>query len=128
DDKTDRVVKTKQFGKHKGEVKTNRKGEAKTAFGGVEKGILSGGQNFKTSDNIFKVGGEGQPTVQGVESFALKLASYVGKEIKGSYFANSAGTDVDNSTHITIGQYQFNDSHESVANGDILGAKAGVTK
>src|SRR5687767_7757504 len=26
DDETDRVVKTKQFGKHKGEVKTNRKG------------------------------------------------------------------------------------------------------
>jgi len=110
DDETDRVVQTKQFGKHKGEIKTNRKGEAKTAFGGVEKGILSNGINFSKNDNVIGVGGEGQPSVAGVKSFTLQLSEYVGKEIKGfSYSSNASG----NVTDMLLGKYINNTLTES---------------
>lgn len=120
DDETDRVVKTKQFGKHKGEVKTNRKGEAKTAFGGVEKGILNNGQNFKTQNNIIAVGGEGKPSETGVEAFALKLSNYVGKEIGGAYFGG------ENTTHMTIGMYKFNEHKKTRSMGHTLGMAQGL--
>jgi RHS repeat-associated protein len=110
DDETDRVVQTKQFGKHKGEIKTNRKGEAKTAFGGVEKGILSDGSNFQKNDNIIEVGGEGQASVAGVKSFTLQLSEYAGKEIKGfSYSSNASG----NVTDMVLGKHINNTLTES---------------
>jgi hypothetical protein len=93
-DDPDRIVKTRKDGsvKRKGEgflgglVRESKRGEAKVAVGDIEKGILKDGQNFKTESKIIQVGGEGQPTEKGVEAFALKLSTYVGKEIGGAYF------------------------------------------
>ena len=86
---TDRIVKTNR----KGEVKRNRKGEVKTtSVNNIEKGILADGQNFKTESNIIAVGGEGQPSETGVEAFALKLSSYIGKEVGGAYFSGQEGS------------------------------------
>ena len=100
-DDPDRILKTNK----KGEVKTKNNGEAKVAIDGIEKGILQDGQNFKTQDNIIAVGGEGQPSEQGVESFVLKLSEYVGREIGGGYFSKDGA---ENTTHMTIGRYENN--------------------
>ena len=122
-DETDRVVQTKQSGKHKGEIKTNRKGEARTAFGGVEKGILSDGINFSKNDNVIGVGGEGQASVAGVKSFTLQLSEYVGKEIKGySYSSNASG----NVTDMLLGKYIDNDLTHSYGDPRELIRKYGV--
>jgi len=125
----DRIVKTDKNGnvKRKGDgflgflVRESKRGEAKVAVGGIEKGILQDGQNFRTENNIFQVGGEGQPTQRGVEAFALKLSNYLGKEIKGSYFGQGEET-----SHMTIGQYQFNDHKRSVSAGHQLGLSQGL--
>ena len=123
DDETDRVVKTYSMGKRKGEVKYNKKGEAKTAFGGVEKGILSDGMNFQENDNIIEVGGEGQATVDGVKSFTLQLSEYVGKEIKGfSYSSNGTG----NVTDMSLGKYKNNEFTKSYGTTNALQKKYGT--
>ena len=109
DDETDRVVQTKQSGKHKGEIKTNRKGEARTAFGGVEKGILSNGINFRKDDNIIRVGG-GHPSVEGVKSFTLQLSEYTGNEIKGFSYSSNGNRSV---TDMVLGKYINNDNEHS---------------
>jgi len=62
--------------------------------------------NLKDESNAIEVGGDGQPTEQGVESFALKLSDYVGKEIGGAYFSKGGS---ENTTHITIGAYGNNE-------------------
>ena len=90
--KTDRIVRTNS----KGVIRTNRNGDARTAVGSIEKGILNNGQNFRTQDKLIQVGGEGQPSVEGVKSFTLKLSEYVGKEIRGfSYSSNASGNVTD---------------------------------
>ncbi|HOD62596.1 MAG TPA: RHS repeat-associated core domain-containing protein, partial [Bacilli bacterium] len=100
-DDPDRILKTNR----KGEIKYNRKGEAKVAVGGIEQGILKDGQNFKNKDQVISVGGEGQPSVEGVKSFTLKLSEYVGKEMKGfSYSSNGSG----NATDMVLGKYKNN--------------------
>ncbi|MGV8947174.1 MAG: DUF6443 domain-containing protein [Lutibacter sp.] len=113
-DDPDRILKTYSSGKRKGEVKYNKKGEAKVAIGGIEQGILSDGQNFKTEGNAIEVGGEGQPTQDGVESFALKLSDYVGTEIGGAYFSKNGG---ESTTHITLGGYENNSFKETKSHG-----------
>ena len=101
-DEPDRILKTNR----KGEIKYNRKGEAKVAIGDIEQGILSDGQNFRTNDNVVEVGGEGQATEDGVKSFTLKLSEYLGKEIKGfSYSSDGASGDV---TDVVLGKYEKN--------------------
>jgi len=105
DDKTDRVVKTYSRKSKRGEVKYKKNGEAKTAFGGVEKGILSDGINFQENDNIIEVGGEGQPSEDGVKSFTLQLSEHIGKEIKGFAYSSNSSGDV---TDIVLGKYKSN--------------------
>lgn len=106
DDNFDQVGKFK-YDKKTGEytLQTNKKGEAKTRISHVEKGILSDGINFMENNNIIAVGGEGQATVDGVETFALNLSDMVGKEIGGAYFSKD-GTE--STTHISIGRYENN--------------------
>ncbi len=102
EDETDRVLKTNRIG----EVKTNRKGESKVAFGKIEKGILSDGMNFKENDRLFEVGGDGKPSEGGIESFALQHSEYVGTEISGiAYSSNSTGEVTD----MVLGKYKNND-------------------
>jgi uncharacterized protein RhaS with RHS repeats len=122
-DEKDRVLRTYSMGKRKGEVKTNKNGEAKTAFGGIEKGILSDGDNFQETDNIIKVGGEGQPSEDGVKSFTLQLSEYIGKEIKGfSYSSNASG----NVTDMVLGKYINNTLTKSYGTHYELRKKYGV--
>jgi len=101
-DDPDRVLKSNR----KGKVKYKKNGNAKVAFGDIEKGILKDGQNLKEGGTAIEVGGKGQPTEKGVEAFALRLSGYVGTEIGGAYL--SLG-DSKNTTHITIGGYTKND-------------------
>ena len=89
-------------------------GNAKVAIDKIEKGILKDGQNFKTEDHFFKVGGEGQPSEKGVELFALELSEYIGCEVKGVYFSE-AGSE--STTGMTIGRYSGNNYTKSFSNG-----------
>jgi RHS repeat-associated protein len=100
-DDPDRIVKTNK----KGEVKYKKNGEAKAAISGIEKGILKDGHNFKENGEVISTGGKGQPSVEGVEKFAVKLSEYVGTEIAGAYFSKG---NTDSITHMTIGSYGDN--------------------
>ncbi len=123
DDKTDRVIKTYSRKSKRGEVKYKKNGDARTAFGGVEKGILSAGINFQEDDNVIAIGGEGGPSVEGVKSFTLKLSEHIGKEIKGfSYSSDGSG----NVTDMLLGNYADNDyTHSSASVGEFR-SKYGV--
>ncbi|WP_431160693.1 RHS repeat-associated core domain-containing protein [Flagellimonas beolgyonensis] len=113
DDGIDRIVKTKKDG----EIKRKKNGEAKVAINDIAQGILSDGMNLRDNSNLIAVGGEGQPTSGDVESFALKLSDYVGKEIGGSYFS----TDGDNSvSHLSLGAYAGNKYDETTNHGTNL--------
>lgn len=93
---------------------TNRKGVPKTIIDKIEKHILSDGINFKENSNVIAVGGEGQASVEGVETFAVQLSDMVGKEVGGAYFAkDGAGT----TTHMSIGLYKNNGLKETNSNG-----------
>ncbi|MEZ0007100.1 RHS repeat-associated protein, partial [Flavobacterium sp. 28YEA47A] len=109
-DEPDRILKTNS----KGEVRYNKKGEAKVAINDIEKNILKDGQNFKRDSNVFEVGGEGQPSRQGIEKFALELSNYVGTEIGGAYFSKDSQDKI---THMTIGAYEKNSYTENKNNG-----------
>jgi hypothetical protein len=122
-DKTDRIVQTDKNGKilKKGEgflgflVGKAHRGEAKTAIGGVEKGILKSGENFKENSNVISVGGQGQPTVEGVHDFALKLADYVDKEIGGFDLSKKGESSI---SDVFLGAYKKNDPKNNVSRFD----------
>ena len=118
-DDPDRILRTNR----KGEVKYKKNGEAKVAMGGIEQGILADGQNWKTEDQVIDVGGEGQPSVDGVKSFTLGLSEYLGKEIKGfSYSADASG----NVTDMLLGKYEKNTYTSSRATSKELRNKYGA--
>ena len=105
-------------------LRTNRKGEARTRISHVEKGILSDGINFKENDNLFEVGGEGQPSEQGVKSFALNLSELVGKEISGLAYSSGSSGEI---TDMVIGKYKDNTRTMSISTrGTELVRKYGV--
>jgi RHS repeat-associated protein len=113
-DEPDRILKTKG---NSDIIKYKKSGEAKVAIDGIEQGILKDGINFKTNDNLIDVGGKGQPSVQGVEAFALKLSGYVGTEIGGAYFSKDG---VSTTTQISIGMYKDNDLTTTKSSGSNL--------
>ncbi|MDR1517839.1 MAG: RHS repeat-associated core domain-containing protein, partial [Dysgonamonadaceae bacterium] len=92
-------------------LKTNRKGEARTRMDNVEKGILSDGMNFMTNDNMWAVGGAGQPTVEGFQNFAIGFAEIINKEVSG-YYLNQTGTP-DVVSDIYMGRYINNNATTS---------------
>jgi len=100
-DDPDRVLKSDKDGN----AKYKKNGKAKVAFGGIEKGILKDGMNFKTENNLISVGGDGQPSVSGVEYFAFKFSEYLGLEVAGSYISKDGASSI---THMTIGNYENN--------------------
>ena len=111
----DRILKTNKHG----EVRKKNNGEARVAVDGIEQGILKDGMNLKSKDNLIDVGGKDQPSVTGVESFALKLSEYVGTEIGGAYFSKDGQSTT---TQITIGMYKDNTMTESKSSGENLWA------
>ena len=101
-DEPDRILKTNR----KGEVKTNKKG-AKVEIDGIEKGILSDGMNLKENDYIINVGGEGQPSLTGVEDFITQFGELVGVEQAGLYLSDQDGPDA-KVTAVYLDEYRGN--------------------
>lgn len=118
-DDPDRILKTNR----KGEVKYKKNGEAKVAVGGIEQGILKDGVNFQKNDNAIAVGGKGQPSVDGVKSFTLKLSEYVGKEIKGYSYSSDGTKSV---SDMVLGKYANNEYDKSFGTPQALRNKYGV--
>lgn len=114
DDKTDRVL-----GYHKnktGEYEQNTKWyQTKIRMDGIEKGILSDGVNFKENDNVISVGGEGGPTVTGVENFVIELSEMARVEISGFEYSKKEETEVSN---VYIGRYHSSKDKPSRWNTD----------
>ncbi len=108
-DNPDRVLKTKR----NGEVKF-KNGRPKVAISGIENGILKDGMNLKRSDNLIEVESKGQPSVKGVETFALKLSQYLGVEIGGSYYSKGNGGET---THVGLGGYAGNTLTSTLSKG-----------
>ena len=98
----DRILKSNS----RGEVKYKNNGEAKVEVDNIEKGILTDGMNLKTESNLVGVGGANQPTVEGVEKFAVQLTGIVNKEIGLGYFSKDDFPEI---THMTIGAYGNNE-------------------
>lgn len=110
DDETDRVLGY-HYNKRKGEYEKNTKlFQMKIRMEGIEKGILNDGINFKNNDNLIIVGGYGHASVEGVESFVVKMSNMVRKEIGGAYFAKDGANST---THITVGRYKNNTHTEN---------------
>jgi RHS repeat-associated protein len=122
-DEPDRILKTYTRKSKRGEVKYKKNGEAKVAIGGIDKGILEDGQNFKTDDNVIETGGEGQASVDGVKSFTLKLSEYIGKEIKGFSYSSDGSGGV---TDVVLGKYKENDRTTSYGSVTELNKKYGA--
>lgn len=120
----DRILKTNRKGevKEKGKgflgflVSKSERGKEKVAIDNIEKGILQDGQNLRYDDTLIHVGGVGQPSVEGVEKFALQLSSYIGREIGGTYFSKDGVEDI---THMTIGKYVNNTYRKNESNGSL---------
>lgn len=99
----DRILKTDK----NGDVKYDRKGEAKVEVDNIAKGILKDGQNFKSKDNIIDVGGKNQPSLAGVEDFLVKVSNYVGTEFSGAYLSTENSADAKISS-VYIDEYDGN--------------------
>ncbi len=84
---------------------TNRKGEARTRMDNIEKGILSDGMNFLTSANVWEVGSQGQPTIEGFQDFAIGFGEMIGKEVAGFYYSQQGQNNV---SYIHMGSHQDN--------------------
>jgi len=83
EDKTDRIVEI------------GRKGKEKELVGGIAKGILKDGINFKKNYNVIDVGGKDQPTEQDVKDFlvAYSDSNQVGVEVSGYGLGNDRNSD-----------------------------------
>jgi|AGTN01.1.fsa_nt_gi hypothetical protein len=104
-DATDKVMAYRQD-KKTGEWKQNSKWyQVKTRMDAIEKGILSDGMNFKTSNNLIKVGGENQASLGGVQNFIVDFSEMIGVELSGYYLADK-GTEKISNVH--IGKYENN--------------------
>ena len=93
-------------------LQTNKDGTDKIdpRYGRIAKGILKDGINFKDENQLIDVGGELQPTVEDVESFAYSLSESIKTEISGSYFASGGNEFI---SHVAIGAYGKNHSQEA---------------
>jgi hypothetical protein len=110
--KPDRILKTDS----NGNVKTDKKGEAKVAVDNIAKGILNDGQNFKTTDNILDIGSKNQPTLANIDDFLVKISGYVGVEFSGAYLSVENSKDAKISS-VYIDEYDGNsnsNSHTSI--------------
>ena len=92
-------------------LQTNKKGEAKTHIDNIEKGILSDGMDFMNEDNMWEVGGEKQPTVDGFQKFVIDFSDLIVKELAG-YYLNHPETP-NNVSHIYMGYHVNNKFNKS---------------
>ncbi|NUY82747.1 RHS repeat-associated core domain-containing protein, partial [Flavobacterium sp. MAH-1] len=111
-DSPDRILQTDKNGniKKKGEgflgflVRKSERGKEKIDIDNIESGILKDGMNLK-NDNVFEVGGENQPSVEGMENFILKLADNIDKELGGYQLSGKGDEKI---THFYLGGYGSN--------------------
>jgi RHS repeat-associated protein len=109
-DDPDRILKTNR----KDEVKHKKNGEPKVALGDIEKGILENGQNWKTEDQIIKVGGENEASLEGVEDFLTRFSEYLNVELSGAYLSQESKADAAIS-RVYVDEYQGNTAMKSSA-------------
>jgi RHS repeat-associated protein len=67
-------------------------------------GILSDGDNFKTTDKIIDLDGENPLSLPDVEDFLTKFANFIGLEMSGAYLSTKDDADADIS-HVYIDEY-----------------------
>ena len=106
DDEFDQIgefKKNKDTGDY--ELRTNRKGEAKTLVDKIEKGILRDGMNLKEQDNVWQVGGDGKLSVEGFQEFAIELSELLDLELGGYYFSKQGSEDIE---YVGLGKYKNN--------------------
>ena len=101
-------------------LKTNKQGEVRTRIDNIEKGILKDGMNFKTSANVINVGGVGQASVAGFESFIIKFSDMIRKELAGFYYSKNGQAEID---YIHIGKYENNTSIKSYPTPNIFSVR-----
>ena len=113
EDKTDRVYgyhydkKSGQYQKNKGFF------SSKVQMSNIEKGILKDELNLKDNDLLISVGGENNPSVEGVKEFALGLSELVNREIAGLGYSADGSGDI---SDIVIGKYIDNNYTSSICN------------
>ena len=113
EDKTDRVYgyhydkKSGQYQKNKGFF------SSKVQMSNIEKGILKDGLNLKDNNLLISVGGENEPSVQGVKEFTLALSELVNREISGLGYSADGSGDI---SDIVIGKYIDNTYTSSICN------------
>jgi hypothetical protein len=66
---------------------------------------LEDGINFQENSYVIEVGGENQPSEDGVEDFVLGLSNYIDKEIQGGGLSKIGEDDV---SYVFIGRYKYN--------------------
>ena len=105
EDNTDRVCgyhydkKTGQYQKNDGIF------SSKVQMSDIEKGILKDGLDLMNNDLLLSVGGENNPSVQGVKEFVLGFSELINREISGmGYSVDGSG----NISDIVIGNYYDN--------------------
>ncbi|HNP53053.1 MAG TPA: RHS repeat-associated core domain-containing protein, partial [Ferruginibacter sp.] len=119
-DDPDRLLKTNR----RGIVKTGKSGP-KVAIDNIEKGILKDGMNFKKNDNLIAVGQQGQPSVNGVQSFTLQLSNYVGVEIGGALLSKDKSSQTD---FVALGYFKDNTITSTKSNGQGVWGSNKVTE
>ena len=109
DDDHDQIVNAKYNRKTKEyEIRRNKDGELRKGsirVNNIEKNILQDGMNLFENSYAYEVGGENQPTADGIEQFALGLSNYVDKEIQGSNFSKIGEENI---SYVFIGRYKGN--------------------
>ncbi len=69
--------------------------------------------NFKEDDHVIAVGGENQPSVEGVEDFVTKFSNHLGKEVAGSYLSSTGSDTNAKITHMYIDEYKENEPQKA---------------
>jgi hypothetical protein len=100
-----KTIRNRKTGEKTYDLITRKDGTAKTRINNIEKGILSNGMNFKDDNNIIDVGGEGQASVVGVESFLLNFSNLINRELGGYYLSEKNSNDI---SYIYIGKFKNN--------------------
>ncbi len=112
-------VYTYKYDKKTGQYR-KKKGIFSSQMTNIEKGILKDGLNLKDNDLLISVGGEDNPSVQGVKEFAMGLSELVNREIAGlGYSADGSG----NVSDIVIGKYKNNTYTSSKCNPGAIAKK-----
>lgn len=114
DDKFDRLFELDKKGniKKRGNsflISKAKRGQEIVAVDNIAKGILKDGMNLKENNTVFKVNGEGQPTLAEFDNFISRFSDYLKKEIAGVRLGSDLSPDVNSvRTYSYKGNDRFN--------------------